>query len=83
MLFVVAYKSFVDYISKAIDHELVRGGDQDLFRLLWTELGLDSHDALKICDEYAHEAAQTINQREGLSNKLERLTEAIRRLAQY
>lgn len=67
----------------AIDYELVRGSDQDVFQLLWSELGLDSPDARMRCDEYAQEAAQTANKREEYNNKLERLTEAVRRLAQY
>ena len=67
----------------AIDYELVRGGDQDLFQLLWSELGLDSSGARKMCDEYAQEAAQMANKREEYNNKLERLTEAVRGLARY
>ncbi len=67
----------------AIDYELVRGGEQDVFQLLWSRLGLDNPDARKMCDDYAQEAPHTANKREELNKKLERLTEAVRRLAQY
>lgn len=64
----------------AIDYELVRGGEQDVFQLLWAKLGLDGPDARNMCEEYAQEAAQIADRREELNKKLERLMEATRRL---
>jgi hypothetical protein len=64
----------------AIDYELVRGGELDVFQLLWTKLELDGPDARQMCDDYAKEAAQVADRREELEKKLERLTEATKRL---
>ncbi len=64
----------------AIDYELVRGGEQDIFQLLWTKLGLDSPGARNMCEYYAREASQVADRRQELEKKLERLTEATRRL---
>lgn len=76
----MAYKRFIDNIPMAIDHELVRGGEQDIFQLLWVRLGLDGPDAREMCEDYAREALQVANRRGELHKKLERLTEATRRL---
>ncbi|KAF5355093.1 hypothetical protein D9756_005579 [Leucocoprinus leucothites] len=78
--FQVAYKRFVDNVPMAIDYELVRGGEIDVFQLLWTKLELDGQDARQMCEEYAQEAAQVADRREELEKKLERLTEATKRL---
>ncbi len=59
----------------AIDYELVRGGEQDVFQLLWAKLGLDSPQAREMCDEYAQEAPPVATRREELEKKMERLTE--------
>jgi len=79
-MFLVAYKRFVDHIPMAIDYELVRGGEVDVFHLLWTKLELDGKDAHNKCRDYAQEAAQIADRREELEKKLERLTEAIKHL---
>jgi hypothetical protein len=64
----------------AIDYELVRQGEQDIFQLLWTKLQLDGPDAHQMCDDLAKEAAQVAGRREELEKKLERLNQAMRRL---
>ncbi len=64
----------------AIDYELVRCGEQDVFQSLWVKLRLDSPQAREMCDEYAQEAPQVANRREELEKKMERLTEASYRL---
>jgi len=79
-MFPVAYKRFVDHIPMAIDYELVRGGEVDVFHLLWTKLELDGKDAHEKCRGYAQEAAQIADRREELEKKLERLAEAIKHL---
>lgn len=79
-MFPVAYKRFVDHIPMAIDYELVRGGEVDVFHLLWTKLELDGKDAHEKCRDYAQEAAQIADRREELEKKLERLAEAIKHL---
>lgn len=79
-MFPVAYKRFVDHIPMAIDYELVRGGEVDVFHLLWTKLELDGKDAREKCRDYAQEAAQIADRREELEKKLERLAEAIKHL---
>lgn len=76
----MAYKRFVDHIPMAIDYELVRGGEVDVFHLLWTKLELDGKDAHEKCRDYAQEAAQIADRREELEKKLERLAEAIKHL---
>ncbi|KXN93305.1 hypothetical protein AN958_00229 [Leucoagaricus sp. SymC.cos] len=78
--FQVAYKRFMDNIPMAIDYELVRGGERDIFQLIWTKLEMDGPNAHAMCDEYAQEAVQVAARRQELSKKLERLTEASRRL---
>ncbi|KAF9442902.1 hypothetical protein P691DRAFT_797792 [Macrolepiota fuliginosa MF-IS2] len=78
--FQVAYKRAVDNVPMAIDYELVRGGEQDVFQLLWTRLGLDSPGAHQMCEDYAQEASQVADRREELNKKLERLNQATRRL---
>jgi hypothetical protein len=80
MRFLVSYKRFVDNIPMAIDYELVRGSEEDVFQLLWTKLELDGSDAHQMCIDYAQEAAQVADRREELENKLERLALATRRL---
>ena len=79
-MFLVAYKRFVDHIPMAIDYELVRGGEVDVFHLLWIKLELDGKDAHNKCRDYAQEAAQIADRREELEKKLERLAEAIKHL---
>lgn len=79
-MFPVAYKRFVDHIPMAIDYELVRGGEVDVFHLLWTKLELDGKDTHEKCRDYAQEAAQIADRREELEKKLERLAEAIKHL---
>jgi len=64
----------------AIDHELVRGGKVDVFRLLWTRLELDGKDAHERCRGFAQEAAHIADRREELQKQLESLTEAIKHL---
>ncbi|KAJ3576514.1 hypothetical protein NP233_g376 [Leucocoprinus birnbaumii] len=71
--FQVAYKRVVDNVPMAIDFELVRGGEVDVFELLWTKLELDSLDAHRMCEEYAQEPAYLVHKREQLEKKLERL----------
>lgn len=64
----------------AVDYELVKGGEEDIFQLLWGKLELDGPDARQMCDDYAQEGAQTADRREELEKKLERLVMATRRL---
>jgi hypothetical protein len=80
MRILVAYKRFADNVPMAIDYELVQGGEEDVFQLLWTKLELDGADAHQMCNDYAQEAAQVADRREELENKLERLSLATRRL---
>ncbi|KAJ3560537.1 hypothetical protein NP233_g10774 [Leucocoprinus birnbaumii] len=61
--FQVAYKRFVDNVPMAIDYELIRGGEVDVFQLLWTKLELDGPDAHQMCDEYAQEPAHVADKR--------------------
>lgn len=76
----VAFKRFVDNVPMAVDYELVRGAELDVFQLLWTKLELDGPGAREMCGEYAQEASQVADRREELEKKLERLSEATRRL---
>ncbi|XP_006461470.1 hypothetical protein AGABI2DRAFT_192973 [Agaricus bisporus var. bisporus H97] len=78
--FQVSYKRFVDNVPMAIDYELVRGGEEDVFQLLWSKLELDGPGAHQMCIDYAQEAAQVADRREELEKKLERLVLATRRL---
>ncbi|XP_006461472.1 hypothetical protein AGABI2DRAFT_222252 [Agaricus bisporus var. bisporus H97] len=78
--FQVSYKRFVDNVPMAIDYELVRGGGEDVFQLLWGKLELDKPGAQEMCKDYAQEGAQVADRREELEKKLERLILATRRL---
>ncbi|EKM81339.1 hypothetical protein AGABI1DRAFT_106074 [Agaricus bisporus var. burnettii JB137-S8] len=78
--FQVSYKRFVDNVPMAIDYELVRGGGEDVFQLLWGKLELDRPGAQEMCKDYAQEGAQVADRREELEKKLERLMLATRRL---
>lgn len=80
MRFLVSYKRFVDNVPMAIDYELVRGGGEDVFQLLWGKLELDKPGAQEMCKDYAQEGAQVADRREELEKKLERLMLATRRL---
>ncbi|KAF9443090.1 hypothetical protein P691DRAFT_809525 [Macrolepiota fuliginosa MF-IS2] len=60
----------------AINYELVQGGEQDVFQLLWMRLGLDSPSAHQMCEDYAQEASQVADRCKELNKKLERLNQA-------
>ncbi|KAF5353053.1 hypothetical protein D9758_008791 [Tetrapyrgos nigripes] len=82
--FQVAYKRFTDNIPLAIDHELVRGLEKDIFDTLTSQLRIYSEsEGLQICQELAQESPQVSGRREELTNKLERMQGASRELAKF
>jgi len=44
----VAYKRFTDTVPLAIDYEVVRGAEGGILQLLYTSLGINGHDGLRI-----------------------------------
>ncbi|KAJ7159212.1 P-loop containing nucleoside triphosphate hydrolase protein [Mycena crocata] len=78
--FQVAYKRVTDNIPSAIDHELVRGVGRDLLQALYSGLGINGPDSLRICQELAQESPSVAGKREELMTRLERLETASREL---
>ncbi|TRM70037.1 P-loop containing nucleoside triphosphate hydrolase protein [Schizophyllum amplum] len=74
--FHVAYKRFVDNVAKAIDKELVRGIDKEIYSTLMAGLRVSGPEGQRVCSEYAQESSQAAAKREELQNKLNRLTGA-------
>ncbi|KAF5374338.1 hypothetical protein D9758_004674 [Tetrapyrgos nigripes] len=80
--FQVAYKRFADNVPLAIDAELVRGLERDIFNTLTSKLGIYSEsEGSEICQELAQENPQVSDRREELTKKLERMQSASRELA--
>ncbi|KAF8959975.1 P-loop containing nucleoside triphosphate hydrolase protein [Flammula alnicola] len=71
--FQVAYKRFTDTIPLAIDRELVRGVERDILRAIYSNLGVNGQDGIRICKELAQESPQVADRRVDLQKKLERL----------
>ncbi|THU89402.1 hypothetical protein K435DRAFT_677975 [Dendrothele bispora CBS 962.96] len=82
--FQVAYKRFTDNVPLAVDHELVRGLEKDMFDTITSQLRIYSEvDGLRICQELAEENPRTAGRREELSKKLERIQAASRELSRF
>ena len=69
----VAYKRFTDSVSLAIDLELVQGAEQNILSTLYSNLGINGQDRIRICKEFAQESPQIADQRARLMKRLERL----------
>ncbi|KAF7428945.1 hypothetical protein PC9H_008182 [Pleurotus ostreatus] len=78
--FQVAYKRFVDNIPLAIDQELILGLEQDILPTLYSGLGLNGPDGMRICQELTQESPQVAGKREELKKRWERLSAASREL---
>ncbi|KAF4598880.1 hypothetical protein EYR38_007292 [Pleurotus pulmonarius] len=78
--FQVAYKRFVDNIPLAIDQELILGLERDILPTLYSRLGLNSEDGMRICQELTQESPQVAGKREELKKRWERLSAASREL---
>jgi len=76
----VAYKRFTDNIPLAIDHELVRGLEQDLSTALYSGLGINGADGFRVCKELMQESPHVAGRREELNKKRERLVIASQEL---
>ncbi|KAJ7769899.1 P-loop containing nucleoside triphosphate hydrolase protein [Mycena metata] len=74
--FQVAYKRIADNVPAAVDHELVRGVGRGLLPMLYSGLGINGPDGLRICRELAQENPSIAGKREELMKKLERLETA-------
>ncbi|KAJ6556994.1 P-loop containing nucleoside triphosphate hydrolase protein [Mycena vulgaris] len=74
--FQVAYKRIADNIPLAVDHELVRGLGRDMLLTLYTGLGINGPDGVRICRELAQESPSVAGKREELLKRLERLETA-------
>jgi hypothetical protein len=73
---IVAYKRFTDNAPLAIDSELVRGAERGMLQLLYTTLGINGPDGLRICQDLAQESPHIAGKRSDLLKKLERLENA-------
>lgn len=73
----VAYKRFADNVPQAVDHELVRGVEKDILKILCTKLGTNGPQSQKNCAEYAQESPQIADRRQDVMKKLERLQGAM------
>ncbi|KAJ7107917.1 P-loop containing nucleoside triphosphate hydrolase protein [Mycena epipterygia] len=78
--FQVAYKRIADNIPAAIDHELVRGVGRDMLPTLYSGLGINGPDGIRICRELAQESPSVAGKREEFLKRLERLETASREL---
>ncbi|KAJ7779480.1 P-loop containing nucleoside triphosphate hydrolase protein [Mycena maculata] len=78
--FQVAYKRIADNIPLAIDRELVRGVGRELLPALYSGLGMNGTDGVRICHELAQESPSVAGKREELLKRLERLETASREL---
>lgn len=76
----MAYKRFVDNIPLAIDQELLLGLEQDILPTLYSGLGLNGPDGMRICQELTQESPQVAGKREELKKRWERLSAASREL---
>ena len=70
---IVAYKRFADNIPLAIDLELVQGAEQNILSTLYSNLGINGQDGVRVCKELAQESPQVADRRADLLKKLERL----------
>lgn len=73
LILLVAYKRFIDNVPLAIDLDLVRGTEQDILVVLYSNLGINGLDGHRICMEFAQESPQVADRRADLQKKLERL----------
>ncbi|KAF8161524.1 P-loop containing nucleoside triphosphate hydrolase protein [Crassisporium funariophilum] len=71
--FQVAYKRFADNVPLAIDYELVHGIERGVLPALYSHLGINGTDGIRICSELAMESPQNSDKRADLVKKLERL----------
>ncbi|KAJ7128249.1 P-loop containing nucleoside triphosphate hydrolase protein [Mycena filopes] len=78
--FQVAYKRIADNVPAAIDHELVRGVGRELLPTLYSGLGINGPEGLRICRELAQESPSVAGKREEFVKRLERLETASREL---
>ncbi|KAJ7288890.1 P-loop containing nucleoside triphosphate hydrolase protein [Mycena rebaudengoi] len=78
--FQVTYKRVADNVPAAIDHELVRGLGRDMLVTLYSRLGINGPDGMRICQELAQENPSIAGKREELLKKLERMETASREL---
>ncbi|KAJ7456122.1 hypothetical protein FB451DRAFT_1342231 [Mycena latifolia] len=78
--FQVVYKRIADNVPSAIDHELVRGVGRDMLPTLYSGLGINGSDGLRICRELAQESPSVAGKREELLKRLERLETASKEL---
>lgn len=78
--FQVAYKRITDNVPLTIDHELVRGVGRDMLLTLYSGLGINGSDGVRICRELAQESPSVAGKREELGKRLERLETASREL---
>ncbi|KAJ7648288.1 P-loop containing nucleoside triphosphate hydrolase protein [Mycena polygramma] len=78
--FQVAYKRIADNVPRAIDHELVRGLGRNLLATLYSGLGINGPEGLRICRELAQESPSVAGRREEFLKRLERLESASREL---
>jgi hypothetical protein len=69
-----------DNVPAAIDHELVRGLGRDMLVTLYSRLGINGPDGMRICQELAQENPSIAGKREELLKKLERMETASREL---
>ena len=69
----VAYKRFADNVPLAIDLELVQGAEQNILSTLYSNLGINGQDGIRICKELAQESPQIADRRADLLKRLERL----------
>ncbi|KAF8207751.1 P-loop containing nucleoside triphosphate hydrolase protein [Mycena galopus ATCC 62051] len=69
-----------DNIPLAIDHELVRRVGRDLLSTLYSGLGINGPEGIRICRELAQESPSVAGKREELLKRLERLETASREL---
>ena len=69
----VAYKRFADSVPLAIDLELVQGAEQNILSTLYSNLGINGQDGIRICKELAQESPQIADRRADLLKRLERL----------
>ncbi|RXW23695.1 hypothetical protein EST38_g2159 [Candolleomyces aberdarensis] len=69
----LAYKRVADNIPLAVDHELVRGIERDVLKILYGRLGINGPDGHRIAKELATESPQIADKRQDLMKRLERL----------
>ena len=72
----MAYKRFADVVPLAIDREIVLGAAANVLQVLNSNLGINSAEGSRICNELAQESLQVADHRFDLQKKLERLESA-------